>query len=289
MFFRLTILVLLFMANTTFRNNNHYRVVVSGHSKSMSKDIVNKMITAINNTKTLKYNLKITERIHGKMIHSESAVKLQKSPRKIYLYLKGPEVLWIEGQNNGNALVNPGTFPYVNLNLDPYGSIMRKDQHHTIHEVGFDYFGSIINNTIKKSGDHFEKYFIYNGDEMWNNRMCYKVTIYYPEFSFADYTVKKNETLITIARKLGVSEYMILENNPNIEHYDHVKEGDRIKVPNAYAKVTVLYIDKQYFLPVNSKIYDDKGLYESYEYYYLQVNPKLNDDEFTKHYKDYHF
>lgn len=253
------------------------------------KKIILDVLESIDKVKTLKYNLKLAERIKGKILNTQSVVKLQKKPRKIYLYLKGPELLWIEGENDGKAFVNPGGFPYINLNLDPMGSLLRKDQHHTLNEMGYDYYSSILEGVLNKSGDNIDKNIVLTGEEIWNNRACYKVALSFPDFAFINYTVKKGENLIKISRKLNVSEYMILENNPTIDDYFDVKEGDIIKVPNAYAKLTVLLIDKEFMLPINTKIYDDKGLFESYEYYNLQVNPVISDEEFTRHYKGYKF
>ena len=190
--------------------------------------LIQQLFKSIDNTKTLKYNLKLSERIEGKMLNTESSVKLQVAPRKLYLYLKGPELLWVQGTNNGNALVNPGAFPYFNINLNPYGSLMRKNQHHTIHEMGYEYFASVLKNTVKKAGDKFDKDFVCTGEEKWDNRSCYNIVISYPEFAFVNYIVQKGENLISIARKLFVSEYMILENNPRIKDYYDVKEGIQI-------------------------------------------------------------
>lgn len=254
-----------------------------------AKTIMNNMLTAITSVKTLKYHLKNSERIKGELHHTESVVKLQTHPRKIYLFLNGPELLWIEGENNGHAFVNPGAFPYINLNLNPYGYLMRKDQHHTIHEMGYIYLSETLQAVMKKAGNDFDSWFSYDGEERVNNRTCYKITISYPGFSYKTYEVKKNENLITIARKLYVAEYMILENNPAIKDYYDVKEGDKILVPTGYAKTTVLFIDKLYYLPISIKIYDDKGLFESYDYYSLQVNPEITDEEFTKEFKEYNF
>jgi outer membrane lipoprotein-sorting protein len=253
-----------------------------------TRQLVQKMISSIKDIRTLRYNLKCSERINGKMVQTESQVKLQAKPRKVYLYLKGPEVLWIEGQNNGQALVNPNSFPYVNLNLDPYGSIMRKDQHHTIHEMGFAYLGDILETVVTKVGDDFNKYFDYSGEDKFQNRPCHKVLINNHDFTYVNYTVKKGENLVTIARKLKVSEYMILEKN-KLSDYHSVKEGQEILVPNSYAKLVMLSIDKQNNLPVSIKTFDDKGLFESYEYHNLQVNVKIPDEEFSKSFKDYKF
>ena len=254
-----------------------------------AREIIDKSLASIQTIKTMKYNLQLTERIKGRLIHTESSVKLQRSPRKLYLYLKGPELLWLEGQNNGDALVNPYTFPYINLNLDPMGSLMRKDQHHTIHEMGYDYFANIIRNAIKLSGDKFNSLFINAGTENWNKRPCYKIIVNYPEFSIKQYTVGAGEDMIKIARKLFLSEYMILERNPEKDSYSDISAGEIINVPNVYSKMNILLIDKEFFVPVNSKIYDDQGLFEAYEYHDLEVNPTIQAEEFTKTYSGYHF
>jgi hypothetical protein len=254
-----------------------------------SQGILNSVLESIAKIKTMRYNLQCNERIKGKMQHTESKVKLQVSPRKLYLSLKGPEVLWLEGTNDGDALVNPGSFPYINLNLDPFGSLMRKDQHHTINEMGLHYLADILKDGIRRAGDKFDKYFVIVGEEKYDGRDCYKLSIAFPDYSWVSYTVKKGENITSIARKLYISEYMVLENNPAISWYNDVKPGQIIRVPDAYAKLTLLLIDKELLLPVNNKVFDDKGLFETYEYHNLQINPSIPSEEFTKDYKDYNF
>lgn len=254
-----------------------------------SREIIDQMIKSIDNVKTLKYKLGISERIKGKLTNASSLIKYQKSPRKLHLYLNGPELLWLEGKNNGNALVSPGSFPYFDLNLDPYGAILRKNQHHTLHEIGYDYLSDLIQSFILRADGNFEQTFLYIGEDKFENSTCYKIIIKYSDFAFSSYKVKKGENIVSIARKLKVSEYMILENNPAHEGYYAVKAGDVLSVPNAYAKMTVLLIDKELMLPVNTKMYDDKGLFESYEYRDLKVNIVIPDVEFSKNFKEYHF
>lgn len=254
-----------------------------------SREILLGVLESISKIKTMRYHLLCNERINGKIQQTESKVKLQISPRKLYLSLKGPELLWLEGQNDGDALINPGAFPYINLNLDPFGTFMRKGQHHTIHEMGLKYLSLILNAAIKRAGDSFEKNFVVVGEEKYYGRDCYKLSIAFPDFVWKSYTVKKGEDLISIARKLFVSEYMILERNPKLSWYDDVKEGQIIQVPDAYAKLTVLLIDKKFLLPVKNEIFDDKGLFEAYEFYDLDVNLPIAAEEFTENYKDYNF
>ena len=82
---------------------------------------------------------------------------------------------------------------------------------------------------------------------------------------------------------------MVLTNNPKITWYNDVKEGQIIKVPNAYAKSTLLLIDKETFLPISNTVFDDQGLYEKYEYVELQINCVILPEEFTKYFKGYNF
>jgi hypothetical protein len=254
------------------------------------KEIVFKMVKAIKDVQCLKYSLKITERGKKGFNYYESSVKLNRKPRKLYIYIKGIEVLWTQGTNNGKALVKPNSFPYINLNLDPMGSLMRQDQHHTINEMGFDYLGSIIEYSALKLNEKFYDAFNLEAVQRYNNRPCYKVTITNKDFAITTYTVGENESITSIARKLFVSEYMIVENNPKLKDYfDILNKGQVIKVPNAYAKYVEIYIDELYFLPIGVKVTDNKGLFEEYNYFFLQVNPKIDDAEFTKDYKDYKF
>ncbi|MBL7902496.1 MAG: DUF1571 domain-containing protein [Bacteroidia bacterium] len=255
------------------------------------EEVLEKSFKAIHDVKSLKYHLKIIERGKKGFNYYESAVKFNKNPRQIYLYIKGIEVLFLEGKNNNKALVNPGGFPYITLNLDPMGDLMRQDQHHTLNEMGYDYFSTVIQHTLKKvDRSHFDDYFKLLGEEKINNRQCYKIIINNKDFSYKDYTVQAGESITSIARKFFVSEYMILEKNPKFKDYfDPLKKGQVIKVPNSYCRSVLLYIDKFYFVPVSVKVIDDKGLFEEYNYHFLQVNPKFEEGEFTRTYKDYKF
>lgn len=255
-----------------------------------AKTVALKMVKAIHDVHGLKYNLKIIERGRKGYNHYESAVKINRKPRKLYIYIKGIEVLWTVGTNGGKALVKPNSFPYFNLNLDPMGSLMRQDQHHTINEMGFDYFGGIIEYCSEKLGDKVMDYFSLEGEERYNNRPCYKLVINNKDFAYTTYTVGDNESITSIARKLFVSEYMIVELNPKFKDYfDILKKGQVIKVPNWYAKNVIMYVDQLYFLPIGIKVYDDKSLFEEYNYYFLQVNPVFEEEEFTRDFKGYKF
>ena len=258
-----------------------------------NRQILDNVFAAIDNIETLRFKLKKTERIEGVLKYGEQDVKFNRKPMKVYTYVvaphKGVEVLYIDGKNNDDAYINPNAFPYMNLNFDPYGSVMRKGNHHTVHEVGFDYIYDILKKTDQISDTEFDKYFLYTGDVKLNNRDCYKLEVDYFNYKLVNYTVLANENVTAIAYKLQLSDYFILELNKNIEDYDDVKEGDQIVVPNAYAKKTILYVDKSNNLPIFQAMYDEKGLFEQYEFLNLLLNPKIAEEEFTRDFKDYGF
>jgi outer membrane lipoprotein-sorting protein len=82
---------------------------------------------------------------------------------------------------------------------------------------------------------------------------------------------------------------MIMQINQGIDSYDDIKAGQQIKVPNAYARKTVLYIDKETYLPIVQKMYDEKSLFAHYEFHNLQLNPAIRAEEFSRTYKEYNF
>ncbi|MBX7181611.1 MAG: DUF1571 domain-containing protein [Bacteroidia bacterium] len=256
------------------------------------KELTEKMLASIKTLKTLKFHLWKQERLKGKMEIGEQEVKMFVKPFKVYLYNYlpnvGAEVLFIEGKNNNKALVNPNSFPWANLNLDPYGDILRKGQHHTLFELGFEYTGGLLADVYKKFGPKLNEYCTIEGSIKFANRDCWKVVLENKEYKLVDYTVLPGEDLIKIAKKLWVSEYALLEIN-NLRDYDGVKPGQKIKVPNSYAKRVVLYIDKINHLPIYQQLFDEKGLFAEYKYSNLVINPKLAEEEFTEDYKGYHF
>ncbi len=255
-----------------------------------AQEIVLKSLKSIREVKGLKYHLKITERGKKGFNYYQSSVKFNRNPRQIYLYIKGIEVLWLHGKNDGKALIKPNSFPFFNLNLDPMGNLMRQDQHHTLNEMGYDYFAGIIQHTVDKLGDNFDETFHLMGEERINQRPCYKILIDNKDFGYMDYKIGVNESITSIARKFYIAEYMILEKNPKFKDYfDILKKGEVIKIPTWYCRTVELYIDQLYFLPISVKVSDDRGLFEEYNYHHLQVNPKFEEGEFTTEYPGYGF
>ncbi len=254
------------------------------------RQLISTMLQEIENVHTASYTLNSSERVKLKILRATSHIKLNLIPRQLYFKNNaGVEIIYNELVDKENALVYPNTFPYFNLKLDPHRSIMRNNLHHTIFELGFHHVGSIIQNAVKYSELNFDKWFTYMGIVKFNNRDCHKIYFEYPDFKYVKYKVHKKETATSIALKLGVGEYRIIQNNANISFTDYIKEGRILSVPNVYASKTLMYIDKELNLPVYIKAFDDQGFYESYEFFDLKVNINFAPTEFEKSFPGYKF
>ncbi|MGP8216637.1 MAG: DUF1571 domain-containing protein [Bacteroidia bacterium] len=255
-----------------------------------SRSIINELFKNIENINTLTYTIVYSERLNEGKIHTDSnLVKYQKEPWKIYVKTSDEtEILWPANANREYAWVHPNSFPYITLKLDPDGAIMRKNQHHGVQSCGFEYFGNVLKNDMNKAGKNFNSHFIYLGEIQYNGITCYKLDVIEPSFKYVPYTPAKGETIMSIAGKLMLSEYMILQHN-NLSSYSSIVAGQTIMVPNNYAREMVLYIDKSSMLPVFIKIDDDKGLFEQYIFRNVNANTTLTAEEFSKENKNYHF
>ena len=263
---------------------------------SQTRVIVNKMLKAVESYKTCVYTMRSEERLTGKkdLRGGEIFTKVNETPRKSYMKMvadpnKGTEILYVEGERDNKALVNPGKFlPSLNLSLS--NTLLTKDQHHTMKSAGFRLVGRIINAGIKRAEAQgkFDEVFKYTGDVTWNGRACYKLTIQDPTWAYTTYAAQKGENIISIASKLLISEYSIEELN-GVKNFEEDLGGRNLKVPTSYAKLTTFYIDKENNFPVFQELSDDKGVFERYQFFNLTINPNFKADEFTKGYSEYKF
>ena len=254
--------------------------------------IINDMIGAIRSIKTIQFTIIQTERIDGNLKNQADAVKMQMNPLKMYISAessgKSYEVLWVKGANNGNAWVHPGDFPYFTLSLNPEGNNLKLG-HHSIFAINLNYLADLISHEIKVDQKSLSQYIKYQGLYDVDGRICYKILLEFSSFKLIPYTVKTGEDLVTIAAQHYVSEYVIHEKNKEISRATDLKPGDKILIPERYAKSMVLFIDKNLKLPIIEMMYDDKGLFERYEFRKIQLNPTFQDKVFSKDNPEYHF
>ncbi len=256
-----------------------------------TREIINQMLDSVKNLKTQRCSVKATERVGERLLFAEAFIKINYNPKKIYYVnsSKGTEALYVQGTNSGDALVRSRSFPLMNFNLDPYGSMMRKDQHHTLLDLGFQYIGLTLANTILKAPKDFDKHFLYAGSVTYNDRDCHQIIVNYPEYKYIEYTVGKGETVTSIAYKFNTSDFKIRNTNSLSSYFGTLKEGKKLQIPSPYANKAILYIDKKMAMPVCIKVYDEKGLYESYEFFNVIINKPFAENEFTKKFPGYGF
>jgi hypothetical protein len=264
--------------------------LMANNSTLTTKAILDDMCDAIEKIKTCTYKLHTLERVDKRFDEINSFIKINTNPRKLYLInpSKKLEVLYIESENNNDAIVNPGKFPFITLYLNPHNQLMRKNQHHSIDDLGFQFIADMIKSSIKSNVNSFDKTFLYTGNTEWEGKLCYKIYCEFKDFKYINYTLTKNETVREIALKFGCGEYRIVEKN-DIAFDATIKKGAMVKVPNMYANKTLIYIDIFTKLPIQIKIFDDAGLYEVYEFRDIQINKGFAKDEFLTSNKQYNF
>lgn len=229
------------------------------------------------------------ERVEDEYIIQVSKVKLNREPYKVYIKQLAPKegVEVLAKQGDSKAVVNLNSFPWINLYLDPHGSLMRRNQHHLVFDSGFDLMIKILKHEL--STKISEQRLARNADEFWQGREMYHLELKNDDYKIVTYKVLANESIDDIAHKLSISAYAILELNDKIDSYDDVDEGQEIKVPNHYAKSMSLFIDKENHLPLVIKVFDNQGLFEKYEYNSIELNPGFEHNEFTVDYHKYNF
>ena len=301
----------LVIINNQYINMKHFLLTVilfplisigtlSAQDTNEGVDIIKKMLVEIPKTQRLQYSLKTWERFNQgkKEVNAVILTKWNRNPLKIYLKnIEGAntnvEVLWVKGEYDNKAYLNK----LWGLKLDPYGSLIRKDQHHTLFNTGFDMIADILGQALKRAEkeaiNHPElspdAIFKYDGDVNWAGKSCYKIVISDPEFKYVSYTVKEGETLDSYAKANRICGYLVIDNNSNVNGFDDFDAGNTIKVPTSYAKNTVLYIDKQSYMPIVQIMSDEKGPFERYEFHDLKINPTFQALEFTEDFAEYDF
>lgn len=260
-----------------------------------TRAIVNNMLNAIKSAKAYTYTMKGTERILGKseMRVTEVFTKVNVSPKKIFARVvnepnKGTEMLYVAGERENKILVKSGWVPAIKLS--PFSSLLMKEQHHCLLSSGFGFFWKNVSEGVKRAEaqNEFDRVFRIEGEVNFEGRKCYKLVIEDPTYQVTDYVAVKGDNPYTLSQKLLIPEYFIQEAN-GIKNIDENLEGKKIKVVTSYAKKSVIYIDKQNYFPIYQEMWDNKGVFEKYEFKNLVVNPSFAENEFSSDFSDYKF
>lgn len=252
-----------------------------------TEQLTARLSAAIQNLQTLRCTVKAQERAEGSIKPSRSLMKLTFNPLRVYIKThKDVEVLWVTGQNDGDAWVYPASFPYVTLSLNPNGKLMRGNQHHTALQAGFGTIADLLRTTGLRQNNAYSRSFRYTGDTILLGRPCYVLRSDYPAFRYVSYKAGKNETIGTVADRFGCGEYRIIERN-DLSIGEKIPEGKVLQVPNAYGRRTIVCVDPKTYLPALVQVDDDKGLFEKFEFSDVIPNQPIPLEEFTKNYKGY--
>lgn len=267
-------------------------------SSQQSKDhlkefkIITDMIDSVKKINYLRCNMKSLERIETGYAIANTSIKVQSSPRKSYLRNseKKLEVLYNSEVSKNKCTVKPHVFPYFTMTLDPTGNLMRKNQHFTVFELGFDFIVKTIAIALSKEKDQIAKHLTLTTNKVEKNKMsCYLFVYENNSFGYHDYVVQDKETVSSIANKFVVNDYMVRTKNKLYDDYGYLKKGSTIKIPSFYCKKALFYIDEKTLLPVCVILYDEVGLFENYEYFDLEINKPIPAAEFTRSFKGYGF
>ena len=254
---------------------------------------VRSLFLSTQNIQTLSYKFYREERINGKMVKNHSEVKMQRLPYKVYIRETFPndglEVLYPTTLDDGKALINPNGFPWVNLRLDPEGILMRRNQHHTVMDGGFDYIVSVMEYTFYKHKGKIDGMIEYEGTTIFDNQDCDVISISNPDYRYINHVVSRGESVSSIAAKFRLNEYLILDKNEGLGLSDDLDKGQLLKIPSDYAKLIRIYIDQEKQVPLMMEVFDEKGLFEKYEFTDVKINPTIKDLEFTATYAHYNF
>lgn len=247
------------------------------------------MLDSIKKIKSYEFSLKAIERVEkGEYLSAESYVKLNVHPRALYFRNEKRKisVMYVSGTNENKALVKAKSLMNTTVSLDPYGNMMRKNQHYTIHQLGYDYFAKTIATALLQDKENLSKNLKFLPKKNIGGKTCVGLIFDDPKFGYTKYTVGKNEDVSSIAAKFNVSEYLLRLKNDLHSFYGNIKAGKVIEIPTNYCKNILLYLDEKTLLPATISIYDDTGLFENYEFLNVKTNKKFGPEDFGKFYKD---
>ncbi|UCG27455.1 MAG: DUF1571 domain-containing protein [Bacteroidales bacterium] len=266
---------------------------VPGNQEYPAAGLLRQMISNIRSINSLEFSMKVIYRIEGEQIEKRGRFKLVNEPFRIYYKQEYPrrdlEILYVDGKHNNRILVNPNSFPWINFTLDPYGRLMSENRHQTIFEAGFRLIADILESFLVDYSEDLDKIVRYSGKKVANEIPCHHIIIEIPDFRYINYTTREGETVASIAQQKGINSYMIMENNPGIGSSRKSLGAKDILIPNCYAKRIEFCVDREKLILTSLEVYDDKGLFESFDFGDIKLNVSFHPEEFNRDFPEYGF
>lgn len=264
----------------------------SVHAQS-GNELANKMIAKVKSLKTIQFTFELQERYLGKIISERNNFKLNLSPYKAYFKQdfpeKGLEGLYISGENENQAKINPNAFPWITLNLNPEGELMMKNHHHPVFHAGYGYVVEVLENLIKKYQSKTDNLIVNKGTTKYNGEDVIVLDCNNPFYAIKNYTLTKAETPYELGKRLYINYLTILEENPGLKAFSEIPAGRTIKMPTDYASKMLIYLNKTQLNPVYIKISDLRGLFEEYKFINVILNPAFKPNVFSADNPEYNF
>ncbi|NMB76791.1 MAG: DUF1571 domain-containing protein [Myxococcales bacterium] len=205
-------------------------------------------------------------------------------PFKVYVkYLEpfaGREIIFVRGSNDNQLKVHKGSFPDINVNLDPRGSMAMGGNHHSIFDFGLENTIKVAAKNLRLAMQRKEGTFDVSEGPAVGGRQTLRIQASFPKAG-ATIKVGADEDLWKIATRTGQDMYLILYANPEYDEPDDPDEGDSVWVPRYYGARAEFLVDRETNLPLRVTIWDWKGqVYETFEYQDLKLNPGLTSRDF---------
>ncbi len=267
--------------------------VAIAQESSQGLDLIRTMFVSSRKVKSLSYTMVKKERIKGQIIRQQSKVKLMLNPLLVYIYQEEPksglEVLFNEAKYGDKCVIHPNGFPWITLYFSPLHPRVLSNQHHNLYKSGFEYVVGILQHLTQKYAEKLNELITLKSEVTWQGKKAYLIVLDNPNFKEITYKVNAGEDAWQIARSYHIGEYVLLDRNPDLSFYTPLPEGKSVLITNDYARRMEITILKESMLPVHFKVYDEKGLYEEYQYHNLLVNPAFSEEDFLKTNQLYRF
>ena len=279
----LTGMILLF--NFVFVNDT-----LSQRIEEKALDLLEEVDSVLRCSNGIEFKAELKARMKGEDYHQVALFKIQRVPLKIYYrqYERNQiELLYDETVNKKKALVNPAGFPYANLHLSPYSSLILKRQHHSIFEADPTYILEQVFYMFEQCNP--DRCLISLSDTSINGVTLQKIYYKNTHYTIKQIHVQREMDLLQLADYYNVNFYSILFQNEDLDLGSSLKNGEMVKIPSSYAKSIELLIDPQKKQLHSILVEDHEGFFESYRYLWFRNNVVFSPLDFSTDNSEYNF
>ena len=272
------------------------QLAVAEHSRAQAPSVdalFGQSLEAIKPVDSYQGRFVMRELIGDQLKSSKVDFKFMK-PFKVYMkYItpsEGQEVLYVQGENDGELKAHKGSFPDITVNLNPRGRAAMKGSHQPIQTFGLLKQIEIMTRIYRKARARGDSTYTVSDGGIFLGEPVWKVEAQFP--STGDVVkVREDEdgNLWKFANRVGQTMYVILHYN-GIRSPGSIDEGDEIFVPHHYGSRLRYLIGKKSLMPLQETSWDHEGrVYESYDYPVLKLNAGLTAKDFDPENEQYDF